>query len=217
MLTVHHLGISQSERIVWLCEELEIDYELKRYDRRADNRLAPDDYKALHPMGIAPVITDGDLVLGESGAICDYICGRYGDGRLTPGPDDPDFAGHLFWFHGSNATFMTTLMMQLVLSGGGEGNPAAPFVADRSRRGWEMVEAACRSAVLWRRESHHRGHHDGLLPDHQPGLSRHVHRGLSQREGLSEAHRRSGPLSKGHGQGGAWHGADVGLRYPHGR
>ena len=89
MLTVHHLGISQSERIVWLCEELGLDYEFKRYDRRADNRLAPDEYKALHPMGIAPVITDGDLVLGESGAICDYISRSYGDGRLVPGPTIP--------------------------------------------------------------------------------------------------------------------------------
>jgi glutathione S-transferase len=141
MLTVHHLGISQSERIVWLCEELGLDYELKLYARRSDNRLAPDEYKALHPMGIAPVITDGDLVLGESGAICEYICGRYGDGRLTPGPDDPDFADHLFWFHWSNGTFMTTLMMQLVLSGGGKDNPAAVFVGDRSRRGWAMAEA----------------------------------------------------------------------------
>ena len=141
MLTVHHLGISQSERIVWLCEELGLDYELKLYKRRADNRLAPDEYKALHPMGIAPVITDGDLVLGESGAICDYVCGRYGGGRLAPGPDDPDFADHLFWFHWSNGTFMTTLMMQLVLGAGGEGNPAAVFVNDRSRRGWAMAEA----------------------------------------------------------------------------
>lgn len=140
MLTVHHLGISQSERVVWLCEELGIDYTLKRYERRADNRLAPDEYKALHPMGIAPVITDGSLVLGESGAICDYICARYGDGRLSPKADDPDFADHLFWFHWSNGTFMTTLMMQLVLSGGAPGNPAAVFVEDRSRRGWAMVE-----------------------------------------------------------------------------
>jgi glutathione S-transferase len=141
MLTVHHLGISQSERIVWLCEELGLDYQLKRYDRRADNRLAPDDYKALHPMGIAPVITDGDLVLGESGAICDYICGRYGGGTLAPGPNDPDFADHLFWFHWSNGTFMATLMMQLVLAGGGgDSNPASVFVNDRSRRGWTMVE-----------------------------------------------------------------------------
>jgi glutathione S-transferase len=154
MLTVHHLGISQSERIVWLCEELGLDYELKLYARRADNRLAPDDYKALHPMGIAPVITDssalgGDLVLGESGAICEYICGRYGDGRLAPGPDDPDFADHLFWFHWSNGTFMTTLMMQLVLSGGGKDNPAAVFVGDRSRRGWAMVEARLGEALFF--------------------------------------------------------------------
>ena len=92
-------------------------------------------------MGIAPVITDGDLVLGESGAICEYICGRHGGGALSPGPDDPDFADHLFWFHWSNGTFMTTLMMQLVLSGGGKDNPAAVFVNDRSRRGWAMVEA----------------------------------------------------------------------------
>lgn len=142
MLTVHHLGISQSERIVWLCEELGLDYGLKRYDRRADNRLAPDDYKALHPMGIAPVITDGGLVLGESGAICDYICGKYGKGStLAPGPDDPDFADHLFWFHWSNGTFMATAMMQLVLAmGGGGANPASVFVEDRSRRGWTMVE-----------------------------------------------------------------------------
>jgi glutathione S-transferase len=141
MLTVHHLGISQSERIVWLCEELGIEYTLKRYDRRADNRLAPDDYKALHPMGIAPVITDGDLVLGESGAICDYIVARYGNGMLVPKPTDKDFADHLFWFHWSNGTFMTTLMMQLVLAGGGgDANPASVFVNDRSRRGWAMVE-----------------------------------------------------------------------------
>ena len=140
MLTVHHLGISQSERIVWLCEELQLDYQLERYERRADNRLAPDEYKALHPMGIAPVITDGNLVLGESGAICDYICARYGNGRLVPAPNDPDFADHLFWFHWSNGTFMTTLMMQLVLQGSA-GNPGAVFVEERARRCWAMIEA----------------------------------------------------------------------------
>jgi glutathione S-transferase len=121
-----------SARIVWLCKELRLDYALRRYERRADNRLAPDKYKVLHPMGIAPVITDGDLVLGESSAICDYICACYGEGRLTPGRDDPDFAEHLFWFHWSNGTFMTTLMMQLVLATGGEGNTTLVFVEDRS-------------------------------------------------------------------------------------
>jgi glutathione S-transferase len=142
MLTVHHLGISQSERIVWLCEELGLDYTVKRYDRRTDNRLAPDEYKALHPMGIAPVITDGDLVLGESGAICEYICARHGNGRLVPAPDDPDYADHLFWFHWSNGTFMTTLMMQLVQAQTlPSDSPPLPFVQERSDRGWAMVES----------------------------------------------------------------------------
>ena len=140
MLTVHHLGISQSERIVWLCEELELEYEFKRYERRTDNRLAPDEYKALHPMGIAPVITDGELALGESGAICEYICAKYGEGRLMPTADDPDFADHLFWYHWSNGTFMTTLMMQLVLASGEGENPASVFVSDRSKRAWQMME-----------------------------------------------------------------------------
>jgi len=139
MLTVHHLGISQSERIVWLCEELGLNYEFKRYERRADNRLAPDEYKALHPMGIAPVITDGDLVLGESGAICDYLNTKYGNGTLAPAADDPDFADHLFWFHWSNGTFMATLMMQLAVTFAG-GDPNGGFVGERARICWEMCE-----------------------------------------------------------------------------
>jgi hypothetical protein len=58
MIIVHHLGVSQSERVVWLCEELTIPYTLRRYDRNPTTRLAPAEYKALHPMEIAPVITD---------------------------------------------------------------------------------------------------------------------------------------------------------------
>ena len=140
MRTVHHLRISQSERIVWLCEELGLDYELKLYNRREDNRLAPDDYKALHPMGIAPVIEDGDLVLGESGAICEYIDRKYGGARLSPGPDSPDFAGHLFWFHFANATFMTNGMMALAAQAAG-ANELPAFVADRGAKGWQLAEA----------------------------------------------------------------------------
>ena len=139
MLTVHHLRLSQSERIVWLCEELGIEYDLKLYTRRTDNRLAPDEYKALHPMGIAPVITDGDFVLGESGAIMDWIIARHGDGGLVPAKDHPDFADHLFYYHWANATFMTNGMMALVAQFcGAEQMP--PFVADRFQKGWDIVE-----------------------------------------------------------------------------
>src|SRR5688500_3553378 len=140
MLTVHHLRISQSERIVWLCEELELDYELQLYTRRSDNNLAPDEYKALHPMGIAPVITEGGLVLGESGAICEYMGRNHGGAKLSPGPDYPDFASHLFWFHFSNATFMTNGMMGLVARRLG-ANPLPDFVADRTAKAWALAEA----------------------------------------------------------------------------
>ena len=149
MLTVHHLGRSQSERIVWLCEELEIEYELRRYERRADNRMAPDEYKALHPAGTAPVITDGDLVLGESGAICEYVCVRHGSGRLRPGPGDADFADHLFWFHWSNGSFMSALLAQLAVTNAGPNAAMPPFIADRVRRGWEMVEKRLQEAPFF--------------------------------------------------------------------
>jgi glutathione S-transferase len=140
LLTIHHLRLSQSERIVWLAEELGLDYELRLYTRRADNRLAPDEYKALHPMGIAPVITDGDLVLGESGAIIDYLVAKYApDTPLVPRAGDPDFADHLFFYHWANATFMTNAMMALVAQSLGASTPP-PFVADRVQRGWAIVE-----------------------------------------------------------------------------
>ena len=93
MLTVHHLATSQSDRIVWLCEELGIDYQLVRYDRDPVTRLAPAEYRALHAIGTAPVIEDGDIVLGESGAIIEYIIQRYGNGRLAVTSDHPCFPG----------------------------------------------------------------------------------------------------------------------------
>ena len=139
MLTVHHLRQSQSERIVWLCEELALDYELKLYDRRKDNSLAPDEYKALHPNGTAPVITDGDLTLAESGAIVEYIAGRHGDWRLSPQADDPNFAQHLFWFHFANGTFMTNVMMEMASHYAG-ASESPPLAQDRKQRAWGQVE-----------------------------------------------------------------------------
>jgi glutathione S-transferase len=113
MLTVHHLGVSQSERVVWLCEELEIPYELKRYDR--DRGAAPPEYKALHPAGVAPVITDGDFTLGETGAIFEYVIARYGQGRLAPAPEDPMFADYLYWFHFANSSAPLNNMVDILI------------------------------------------------------------------------------------------------------
>jgi len=114
MLTVHHLGRSQSERIVWLCEELGIPYELKRYERDPTMRLAPPEYKALHPIGTAPVISDDGVVIGESGAIIEYILGKYGKGKLARHPSHPEYTSYLYWFHYANGSFQALLHRMLV-------------------------------------------------------------------------------------------------------
>ena len=133
MLTIHHLGRSQSERIVWLCEELGVPYELKRYERRADNRLAPPEYKALHPMGIAPVVTDGDLVLGESGAIVEYVIQTYGDGRLALRRGDAGFADYLYWFHFANGTLQPTAARLMFSERLDPAGASAPALAAKDR------------------------------------------------------------------------------------
>ena len=141
MLTVHHLGVSQSDRIVWLCEELGIDYELVRYDRDPVTKLAPADYKALSPFGTAPVITDGDVVLGESGAIIDYIIVRYGNGRLALPADHADFADYLFWFHFANGSLMTSMMMDLAfMLSQAEETEGMRSLRSRSDRAFELVD-----------------------------------------------------------------------------
>jgi glutathione S-transferase len=143
MLTVHHLGKSQSERIVWLCEELEIPYELKRYTRDPVTMLAPADYKALHPIGAAPVITDGDLVLAESAAVVDYIIARYGDGRLMLKAGHPDFAAFLYWFHFANGTLQPNMGRNMVLNRlkTAEDNPVLVAAKARLDRAFDLVDA----------------------------------------------------------------------------
>ena len=116
MLTVHHLRKSQSERIVWLCEELGLDYTLKAYDREPVTLLAPAALKALHPMGAAPVIDDDGVVLAESGAIVDWLIARRGDGRLALPPSDPHFADYLYWLHFANGNLQPAMGRNLLLN-----------------------------------------------------------------------------------------------------
>ena len=115
MLTIHHLGKSQSERIVWLCEELGVPYAIKHYVRDAVTILAPPELRAVHPMGAAPVITDGELVLAESGAIVEYIIAKHGGGRLALSPAHPDYAQYLYWFHFANSNLQPLMSRNLML------------------------------------------------------------------------------------------------------
>ena len=147
MLTVHHLGVSQSERIVWLCEELEIQYNLVRYDRDPVSRLAPIAYQALHPFGTAPVITDDGVTLGESGAIIEYIINRHGGGCLAVTPEKSNYADYLHWLHFANGSLMPAAMIELVgkaMSGDQQQKMSALGV--RSDRAYRMMEARLSSS-----------------------------------------------------------------------
>ena len=146
MLTVHHLGKSQSERIVWLCEELEIPYELKRYTRDSVTMLAPPDYKALHPIGAAPVITDGDLVLAESGAVVEYIIAKYGNGRLALNSAHRDFAQFLYWYHFANGTLQAAMGRSMILNRLKlvDDNPILLASKGRLDRAFNLVDARTR-------------------------------------------------------------------------
>lgn len=141
MLTVHHLGRSQSERIVWLCEELGLDYVLETYARDPKTGLAPDAYRDLHPMGIAPVIVDGDVTLAESGAIVEYLLARHGGGRLTVGPDAPNYTDYLFWFHFANGTVMPSDTIAMVAQRLTGDASKSGFAARRSSVSHDMIEA----------------------------------------------------------------------------
>ncbi len=143
MLTVHHLGRSQSERIVWLCEELEIPYQLKCYQRDPVTMLAPPEYKALHPIGTAPVITDGDLVLAESGAVVEYILGKYGNGRLALTSGHRDFSHFLYWFHFANGTLQANMGRNMILNRLklAEDNPVLLATKTRVDRAFDLIDA----------------------------------------------------------------------------
>jgi len=116
MITVHHLENSRSQRILWLLEELEIEYEIKQYRRDVKTRLAPPELLAVHPLGKSPVITDGDIVVAESGAIVEYVLTNHGDGRLLPKIGSPEHRRYQYWVHYAEGTFMPYMIMSLIFN-----------------------------------------------------------------------------------------------------
>jgi glutathione S-transferase len=114
MIIVHHLNNSRSQRILWLLEELGLDYEIKKYQRDAKTMLAPPELRAIHPLGKSPVITDGDTMVAESGAIIEYLVERYGKGRFIPAAGTPDKLLYTYFLHYAEGSAMTPLLMKLV-------------------------------------------------------------------------------------------------------
>jgi len=129
MLTVHHLNDSRSQRILWLLQELDLPYEIKRYQRNPETRLAPPELKAVHPLGKSPVITDNGRTIIESGAIVDYIIRRHGGGRLQPATDSSAYDEYVQWLHYAEGSAMLPLMLNLYVSRLGEaGTPLRPRI-----------------------------------------------------------------------------------------
>lgn len=117
MITLHHLGVSQSERVLWLLEELNLEYKLVKHERAP--LLSPDSLKAVpgNETGRSPFIEDSDanITLGESGAICEYLVHRYGNGRLSLSPSDSRYPDYLYWFHYANATIQPNMLVSMFI------------------------------------------------------------------------------------------------------
>lgn len=149
---IHHLHVSSSERVIWLCEELGINYELRSYDRAP--LLAPPEYKSLHPAGTSPVIQDGDITLAETGACVEYIAQKHGNGRLFLKPTHPSYPEFLYWYHWANSTFVPTLgrSMMIRLANIPDDNPLVKIGNERLKRGLSALDT-------------HIGHNDWLAGD----------------------------------------------------
>jgi glutathione S-transferase len=144
MIVLHHLNDSRSQRVLWLLEELELPYEIRRYQRDPKTRLAPPELLAVNPVGKSPVLEDSGLRLIESGAIIDYLIRRHGGGRLQPDPAGPAYDKYQQWMHYAEGSAMLPLMMNLYLSRLGEA--AAPIMP--------RIESEM---------ANHLGHLDGVL------------------------------------------------------
>lgn len=116
MLTVHHLENSRSQRILWLLEELGVDYDIKRYGRDKETSLAPPELREVHPLGKAPVIEDDGQVIAESGAIVEYLVGKYDDGSLLPEAGSPERLAYTYWLHYAESSLMPLMLMSLIMS-----------------------------------------------------------------------------------------------------
>ncbi len=134
VITVHHLNNSRSQRILWLLEELGLDYEIKRYERNPETMLAPDSLRKVHPLGKSPVITDGSRTLAESGAIIEYLVDTYDEeGRLAPPHGNSrDRLRYTYFLHYAEGSAMPPLLLKLIFDRIAEG-PVPFFVKPVTR------------------------------------------------------------------------------------
>lgn len=142
MLIVHHLNTSQSERIIWLLEELQLPFKVRTYQRDPTTREAPPELRQVHPLGRAPVLEDGKRTIAESGAIIEYLFATRGGGQLLIIADDPAYPDYIYWFHYANSSLFLQIMLNLAVGAAtDELHPARSFRRERLNRHIDFVEA----------------------------------------------------------------------------
>ncbi|WP_022939882.1 glutathione S-transferase family protein [Psychromonas hadalis] len=115
MIILHHLNKSRSKRIIWLLEELQVEYKIVAYQRDKENFLAPEALKKIHPLGKSPVIEDNGQIIAESGAISEYLISRYGSGKLAPQKETNEYSEYLQWLHFAESSAILPLLMKMYL------------------------------------------------------------------------------------------------------
>jgi len=116
MITVHHLNNSRSQRVLWLLEELGLEYEIKPYLRDKKTQLAPKELMKVHPLGKSPVLEEAGQILAETGAIVEYLIETRGAGRLAPRPGADAYWRYKYWLHAAEGSYMPVLVMALFLN-----------------------------------------------------------------------------------------------------
>ncbi len=117
-ITIYQLERSRSERAVWLMEELGAPYDIEFFKRLPTWQAEPA-FKALHPLGSSPVLGIDGQKIAESGAVIEYLATTQGGGALALGPDSPDYAEYLYWFHFAESTLMPALVGEIMAQFGG--------------------------------------------------------------------------------------------------
>lgn len=125
MITVHHLEQSRSHRVLWLLEELEVPYQIKRYQREP-TMLAPEALKKVHPLGKSPVITDENRVVAESGAILEYLEEKYDHEFRLKLSDEESRLQSRYWLHYAEGSLMPLLVLKLIF--GQMGKAPVPWL-----------------------------------------------------------------------------------------
>ncbi|MCU8435597.1 glutathione S-transferase [Vibrio vulnificus] len=116
MITLHHLNKSRSKRIIWLLEELGVDYQVVAYQRDSVTFLAPPELKAIHPLGKSPVIEADGKVIAESGAITEYLIAKHAPLRLAPAPESAEYVEYLQWMHFAESSGILPLLLKVFLT-----------------------------------------------------------------------------------------------------